>query len=81
MLFYLLCMKIGFICLTYLNFYQFFFYLAKLIPISVGITALALSYHLYNGLRNLFTEFRFSVHHNKKISKDIWTGECFSFLS
>lgn len=55
--FYLLCLKIGLICLTYDNFYQFLFYSSKLILISVEITALALSYHLYNGVRHLLTDF------------------------
>ncbi|CAN1300006.1 Succinate dehydrogenase cytochrome b560 subunit [Linum perenne] len=55
--FYLLCLKIGFICFTYENFYQFFFYSSKLILISVEITALALSYHLYHGVRHLLTDF------------------------
>nr|YP_009121956.1 succinate dehydrogenase subunit 3 [Hyoscyamus niger]AJK91400.1 succinate dehydrogenase subunit 3 [Hyoscyamus niger] len=55
--FYLLCLKIGLICFTYENFYQFCFYSSKLILISVEITALALSYHLYNGVRHLLTDF------------------------
>ena len=55
--FYLLCLKMGLICFTYENFYQFFFYSSKLILISVEITALALSYHLYNGVRHLLTDF------------------------
>lgn len=55
--FYLLCLKIGWICFTYENFYQFLFFSSKLIPISVEITALALSYHLYNGVRHLLTDF------------------------
>jgi len=55
--FYLLCLKIGLICFTYENVYQFFFYSSKLILISVEITALALSYHIYNGVRHLLTDF------------------------
>jgi succinate dehydrogenase (ubiquinone) cytochrome b560 subunit len=55
--FYLLCLKIGFICFTYSNFYQLFFFSKKLILISVEMTALALSYHLYNGVRHLLTDF------------------------
>ena len=39
------------------NFYQFLFYSSKLIPISVEIAALALSYHLCNGVRHLLTDF------------------------
>jgi len=56
-LFALFCLKMGLICFTYENFYQFFFYSSKLILISVEITALALSYHLYNGVRHLLTDF------------------------
>ncbi|XP_012456159.2 succinate dehydrogenase subunit 3-1, mitochondrial [Gossypium raimondii] len=55
--FYLLCLKIGLICFTYTNFYQFFFYSSKLLLISVSIAALALSYYLYNGVRHLLTDF------------------------
>ena len=55
--FYIICLKMGWICFTYENFYQFFFYSSKLILISVEITALALSYHLYNGVRHLLTDF------------------------
>ena len=55
--FYLLCLKIGLICFTYEIFYQFFFFASKLIIFYVEITALALSYHLFNGLRHLFTDF------------------------
>ena len=54
--FYLLCLKIGLICFTYEKFYKFFFFSSKLILISVEITALALSYHLYNGVRHLLTD-------------------------
>ena len=55
--FYLLCLKIGLICFTYENIYQFFFFSSKLILISVEITALALSYHLYNGVRHLLRDW------------------------
>jgi len=57
--FYLLCLKMGLICFTYSNFYRFFFYSSKLILISAEITALALSYHLYNGVRHLLTDFSY----------------------
>jgi succinate dehydrogenase (ubiquinone) cytochrome b560 subunit len=53
----LLCLKIGLICFTYESVYQFFFYSSKLILISVEITALALSYHISNGVRHLLTDF------------------------
>ncbi|KAM3704436.1 hypothetical protein ACJW31_03G003300 [Castanea mollissima] len=43
--------------LATINFYQFFFFSSKLILISVEITALALSYHLFNGVRHLLTDF------------------------
>nr|UBB39973.1 succinate dehydrogenase subunit 3 [Chionanthus retusus] len=55
--FYLICLKIGLICLTYENVYQFFFYSSKLMLIGATLTALALSYHLYNGVRHLLTDF------------------------
>ncbi|KAF3655255.1 Succinate dehydrogenase cytochrome subunit [Capsicum annuum] len=55
--FYLLCLKIGLICFTHENFYQFFFYSSKLILISIEITALALYYHLYNGVHHLLMDF------------------------
>jgi len=67
--FYLLCLKMGLICFTYEHFYGFFFYSAKLILISVEITALALSYHLYNGVRHLLTDFSFG-REKRKISYD-----------
>uniref|UniRef100_UPI00300278C0 succinate dehydrogenase subunit 3 n=1 Tax=Delonix regia TaxID=72433 RepID=UPI00300278C0 len=54
--FYLLCLKMALICFTYANFHQFFFFSSKLLLISVEITAFALSYHLYNGLRHLLTD-------------------------
>ena len=53
--FYLLYLKMGLICFTYENFYQFLFYSSKLILIVATLTALALSYHLYNGVRHLLT--------------------------
>ena len=65
--FYLLCLKIGFICFTYENFYQFFFYSSKLILIAVEITALALSYHLYNGVRHLLTDFSGFIFRKKRL--------------
>lgn len=46
--------------LFYEIFYQFFFFASKLILIYVEITALSLSYHLYNGARlRAFGLFRF----------------------
>nr|YP_011014924.1 Sdh3 [Hancornia speciosa]WQB60306.1 Sdh3 [Hancornia speciosa] len=65
--FYLLCLKIGLICFTYENFYQFFFYSSKLILIAVEITALALSYHLYNGVRHLLTDFSGFIFRKKRL--------------
>ncbi|KAL7102149.1 hypothetical protein ACP275_08G100900, partial [Erythranthe tilingii] len=55
--FYLLCLKIGFICLIYENVYQFIYYSSNFILISIEITVLALSYHIYNGVRHLLTDF------------------------
>lgn len=51
--YYLLCQKIGLVCLTYENVHQFFLYSSKLIPISLEITALALAYHVFHGIRHL----------------------------
>ena len=46
--------------LFYEIFYQFFFFASKLIIFYVEITALSLSYHLYNGARlRAFGLFRF----------------------
>ena len=64
--FYLLCLKIGLICFTYDNFYQFFFYSSKLILISLEITALALFYHMYNGVRHLLTDFSGFIFRRKR---------------
>nr|KJB72076.1 hypothetical protein B456_011G157000 [Gossypium raimondii] len=54
---YLLSLKMGSICFTYSNFYQFFFYSAKLAPVTVSIAALAVSYHLCYGVRHLLADF------------------------
>ncbi|KAH1046924.1 hypothetical protein J1N35_037708 [Gossypium stocksii] len=54
---YLLSLKMGSICFTYSNFYQFFFYSAKLAPVTVSISALAVSYHLCYGVRHLLADF------------------------
>lgn len=80
--FYLLCLKIGLICFTYENFYQFFFYSSKLILISVEITALALSYHLYNGVRHLLTDFSgfFFLRIGRKRLKWLWKIEPIPFF-
>ena len=55
--FYLLCVKIGLICFTYKNFYQFLFFSSKLILISFEITTLALFCHFFNGVHHLLTYF------------------------
>nr|YP_010968290.1 succinate dehydrogenase subunit 3 [Stephania japonica]WNN67099.1 succinate dehydrogenase subunit 3 [Stephania japonica] len=56
---FILCLQMGLICFTYENVYPFLFLFlsSKLILISVEITALALSYHLYNGVLHLLTDF------------------------
>ncbi|KAG4198463.1 hypothetical protein ERO13_A05G087550v2 [Gossypium hirsutum] len=54
---YLLSLKMGSICFTYSNFYQFFFYSEKLAPVTVSIAALAVSYHLCYGVRHLLADF------------------------
>nr|YP_010932212.1 succinate dehydrogenase subunit 3 [Hedyosmum orientale]WKT05443.1 succinate dehydrogenase subunit 3 [Hedyosmum orientale] len=53
-----ICLKIGLISLTYYNFYQFFFYAFKFIPSSVDLTAFALFFHLYHGVRHLLHEVK-----------------------
>nr|AKI85076.1 succinate dehydrogenase subunit 3 [Erodium texanum] len=50
---YLLTMKMGPICLTYEGFYKTLFYSAKLVPVTLEITALALAYHLYASIRHM----------------------------
>lgn len=50
----ILCLKMGLICLTYENFYLLSFKSSKFIPSFVGLTILALSYHLYYGAKKLF---------------------------
>ena len=55
--FYLLCVKIGLICFTYKNFYQFLFFSSKLILVSFEITTLALFCHFFNGVHHLLTYF------------------------
>ncbi|KAF3641725.1 Succinate dehydrogenase cytochrome subunit [Capsicum annuum] len=69
--FYLLCLKTGLICFTYENFYQIFFYSSKLILISVEITALALSYHLCDGVHHLLTDFSGFFFRKKKIEMTV----------
>ncbi|KAK8532035.1 hypothetical protein V6N13_131384 [Hibiscus sabdariffa] len=53
---YLLSLKMGSVCLTYSSFYQFFFYSAKLFLVSASVSALALSYHTYYGIRHLLMD-------------------------
>nr|WDS46528.1 succinate dehydrogenase subunit 3 [Aristolochia fimbriata] len=49
----ILCPKMSLICLTYENFYQSSYISSKFIPSSVGLTILALSFHLYYGARQI----------------------------
>nr|AKI85081.1 succinate dehydrogenase subunit 3 [Geranium incanum] len=51
--FYLLTMNMGSICLTYGAFYKTLFYSAKLVPVTLEISALALAYHLYASIRHM----------------------------
>ncbi|OIV99207.1 hypothetical protein TanjilG_06512 [Lupinus angustifolius] len=53
LLFYMIYMKVGLISLSYDSFYQFLFYSSKLNLLAVEISGLALSYHLYAGIRHL----------------------------
>nr|YP_007905705.1 succinate dehydrogenase subunit 3 [Liriodendron tulipifera]AGJ90402.1 succinate dehydrogenase subunit 3 [Liriodendron tulipifera]QDP18173.1 succinate dehydrogenase subunit 3 [Liriodendron tulipifera] len=52
-----LCPKMGLISLTYENFYQSSPNSSKFIPSSVGLTAFALAYHLFHGVRHLLPDF------------------------
>ncbi|KAE9593068.1 putative succinate dehydrogenase (quinone) [Lupinus albus] len=53
LLFYMIYMKMGLISLSYDSFYQFLFYSSKLNLLAVELSGLALSYHLYAGIRHL----------------------------
>ncbi|CAI0554646.1 unnamed protein product [Linum tenue] len=57
LVFYLLCLKTGPLCLTFENFYQFLFYSSKLTLVSAELAALAMSYHVYAGVRHLLKDF------------------------
>ena len=66
--FCLICLKAGSICFTHYNFYQFLFYSSKLILPVVDVTAaLALTYHLFYGVRHLL-HWRISLYSNKEPS-------------
>ncbi|KAK4270783.1 hypothetical protein QN277_019553 [Acacia crassicarpa] len=51
--FYLLCMKMPLICFTFAEFYQFFHFSANFSIICAQIAAVAMSYHLYDGIKRL----------------------------
>ncbi|XP_028778399.1 iron-sulfur cluster assembly protein 1 isoform X1 [Neltuma alba] len=51
--FYLLCLKMPLICFTYAEFYQFFHFSTNFSVIFAQIAAVAMSYHLYDGIRRL----------------------------
>nr|WUV41075.1 succinate dehydrogenase subunit 3 [Rehmannia chingii] len=75
--FYLLCLKIGLICFTYENVYEFFFYSSKLIPIGVEITALVLFYHIYNGVRHFIA---FQINPFDLVFSFLLCSLCYLFL-
>ncbi|MFQ6667374.1 hypothetical protein Gotur_033418 [Gossypium turneri] len=54
---YLISLKMGSIWFTYSNFYQFFFYSAKLAPVTVSIAALTVFYNLCYGVCHLLVDF------------------------
>lgn len=56
--YYLVCLKMGPICFTFEYFYKFLFYSANLVPLSLELSALALAYHTYYGIRHLFADFK-----------------------
>ncbi|KAK4257065.1 hypothetical protein QN277_006704 [Acacia crassicarpa] len=51
--FYILCMKMPLICFTFAEFYQFFHFSANFSVICAQIAAVAMSYHLYDGIKRL----------------------------
>ncbi|XP_031388575.1 succinate dehydrogenase subunit 3-1, mitochondrial-like [Punica granatum] len=55
--FHLLYLKMGPICLSFENFYQFLFYSSKLTLVTLELSALAFAYHLWNGIRHLRQDF------------------------
>lgn len=51
--FYVLCMKMPLICYSYAEFYQFFHFSTNFSTIFAQIAAVAMSYHLYEGIKRL----------------------------
>ncbi|XP_054822600.1 iron-sulfur cluster assembly protein 1-like [Prosopis cineraria] len=51
--FYLLCLKMPLVCFTYAEFYQFFHFSSKFSLICADIAAVALCYHLVDGIKRL----------------------------
>lgn len=56
--YYLVCLKMGPICFTFEYFYKFLFYSANLVPLSLELSAVALAYHTYCGIRHLSADFK-----------------------
>lgn len=55
--FHLIYLKMGPVCLTFGEFYQFLFYSSKLTLVSLELCGLALAYHVLNGIRHMRKDF------------------------
>ncbi|PKI44383.1 hypothetical protein CRG98_035214 [Punica granatum] len=55
--FYLIYLKMGPICLSFNSFYQFLFYSSKLHLVTLELSALAIAYHIWGGIRHLRQDF------------------------
>nr|GMD91562.1 succinate dehydrogenase subunit 3 [Ipomoea batatas] len=55
--FHILYLKLGSVCLSYSDFYQFFYYTSKLSELSLEVAAVAMAYHVINGVRHLVADF------------------------
>ena len=67
----ILCPKMGLISLTHQNFYQSSPNSSKFLPILVGLTAFALVYHLFHGVRHLV----------KYVRQKMFDLECFLYFT
>lgn len=56
--FHLLYLKMGPVCLSFAEFYQFLFYSSKLTMVSLELCVLAFAYHMFNGIHHLSRDFR-----------------------
>ncbi|KAK4783871.1 hypothetical protein SAY86_018239 [Trapa natans] len=56
--FHLLYLKMGPVCFSFSEFYQFLFYSSKLGTVTLELCALALAYHVVHGTRHLIWDFK-----------------------